>query len=423
MMALRTGASTDIHDHLVGKHRSIRHNCRLVRRCPHRILKHILLVRKLGIVASSRPGSGRSRQLEAAFLTQSRRDPELRCPVHGLQARRRPVRGLRDLLATPSVRKFEISFSRSRADKAVLQPSPPRLIGNSPKKKSAIRNRSFRRADGGVTGKWLIDASTRRRHGRVHRSLAIPRQPRMMDPKLPLPIDVMDDHCGPDESLIRGCEELRRELCACLGALLPVVSKQADAERRASIADANVNLRRGSKDDGSTIGASRARGGLKKQRSQGSDDFAVDDLSLTLAVASLLKSLYVALDSCGEDPLSRSEQNGSPSSASTAAPGTADAGRLVAAIVSRKEEALNLNDFLSLMADADVGHGDFAANQPSDAINAEATLAKAPMEPVRANIKQLDLKNMTPQQSAAWKDVDRGISLVLSIAAKRCVPL
>lgn len=231
------------------------------------------------------------------------------------------------------------------------------------------------------------------------------------------------------ECLLQGCRELKRELCQVLGVLLPAVSAQQKAASRDSPSEGEPARERrpstfskNSKDgsDADEVPPSaRSRGGLKKARGGVESEFAIDDLSLTLAVASLLKSLYVVLDGNSDDKEGANPYS-TPGSLSSAQPNSAknaiaDADRLVTAIVKRREEPLDINDFLNLVSDKDHDSEEVETRSGSP----DATLAKATMEPLRQDIKRLDFTKMDETQSAAWKDVDRGISLVLSIAAKR----
>jgi hypothetical protein len=224
-----------------------------------------------------------------------------------------------------------------------------------------------------------------------------------------------------DDYLLWSCSELKRELCQVLGVLLPNLTahqKAREAQNDAALAGQfAATYKKNVAEDiikvEEPIGLPRrARGGLKK-----ASDFAIDDLSLTLAVASLLKALYVVLDASRALP--DRKETLEPTSAHKQ--GIADASRLVTAIVRRGNQKLDLNDFLSLVGTAEASL-EILRGQLSGQISADASLAKAPMVPVNENIKRLDFSGMSEEQSNPWKDVDRGISLVLSIASKRLAP-
>ncbi|KAI9032271.1 hypothetical protein DFJ74DRAFT_701887 [Hyaloraphidium curvatum] len=211
-----------------------------------------------------------------------------------------------------------------------------------------------------------------------------------------------------DECLLHNCEDLKRECCQALGGLLKKLSAQPGAVALTALDDPSLDLRKGTKDDADSQGSNvpRKRGGLKKNPTTAAADFAFDDVSLTLAVATLLKGLYEALESCAGSAHEVREASQS---------GKAEAERLVSMLV-HKDRKLDLNEFMSIKAAAK-GSDDSEYGPP------EASLGDAAMTPLRANIRALDFEQMSPEKKRLWSEVDKSISLVLSTVERRVLQI
>lgn len=215
--------------------------------------------------------------------------------------------------------------------------------------------------------------------------------------------------------LMRECEDLRKECCTTLSLLLPTVSAQRS--RRESppspklATNEEIRAAASEKDpsDSSPSAQRRIRGALKKARRETDSDFAIDDLSLTLAVATLLKALYTALDADSPQPspviVTTDAWELSPST--LAAKIAVD--RLVTAI-AKKEGSLNFADFLELQQ---------IVPEPAPPSADVALATSAAMYPVQDTIRQMPFTGMTEGQQMRWKEVDKAISLVLSITEMR----